>query len=166
MLTSDGSPSNQDVNRADQREPLLEGQDENDPAIVILEDVSAAIFEELRDNDVASLDQSRAIGGVDLQNLTGDALCPGTSRVHHESCSNAIRLTVLHVRQLDLPDVTVPTCAGTCGPRADFRCAILCVDGRENDEPGVIGQQSEYSNPRSNDGFSSVALSPLWKSRR
>ena len=68
---------------ADEGEPILEGDDEDDPAVRVLEDQGVIPVMDFRHHQVAALDQPQALAHRYVEHALGDALGPRPGGIDH-----------------------------------------------------------------------------------
>ena len=121
-----------DVGRADEREVLLIGQDKDDAAIVVLEDVAVRAVVEAADNQVAAFDQA-GVGGIRARMTRQDLGDPGSGGVDDGSGFDG----GVVVEGGD-PGAVFGFEGGAAGAGADRGAMFVGVEGVEDDEAGVV----------------------------
>lgn len=122
-----------DVGRSHEREAALEGNHEDDPSVVVLQDESVLALVEPRQDEMASLDQSDAIVAVLPEPAIEDVLHPGAGRIHERPS-----LDFLAASKFDGPVAALAPCLQALRPGQDPRAVLPRIDRVAQHQPGIV----------------------------
>ena len=92
-----------EIGGADEGEVAFVGDDEDDPAVGVLEDVAVVVRVEAADDDMAAFDQAGAGGGFGVHDFAEYVVDPGAGGVDHGAGADLLRLAAAAGLQAEDP---------------------------------------------------------------